>query len=73
MVLITLVMLMRMAIKTTFSVKSRPILTLAIYLYGFNHLGNDDENGSKDDIFREEQTIVGLEMGLPKHVTHHSS
>jgi hypothetical protein len=56
MVLITLVMMMRMTVKTTFSVKIRPILTLPIYLYGFNHLGNDDQNGSKDDIFREDQT-----------------
>jgi hypothetical protein len=29
---------------------------LYIYLLGFNHIGNDVENGSKDDIFREDQT-----------------
>ena len=37
------------------------------------NLGNDDENGSEDDIFCEEQPIVGLEMGLSEQVAHHSS
>jgi hypothetical protein len=39
----------------------------------FFYLCNDDENGSKDDIFREEEPIVGLEVSLPKHVARHSS